>query len=137
MERALEVEITDRVGYERHQEPPGGAGIRGMGQPSSGWSLSPARFRSTRQGILMGASHRRFVNRRQRRFEGSDDGNLALYSRGLSTREIEAHIAEIHGVHVGRDLISRVTDAVMEDVVPGSNGRWMTSIRSCSSMRWS
>jgi putative transposase len=38
-----------------------------------------------------------------------------LYSRGLSTRDIEAHIAEIYGVHVGRDLISRVTDAVMDD----------------------
>src|SRR5581483_4847263 len=41
---------------------------------------------------------------------------LALYSRGLSTRDIEAHLAEIYGVKVGRDLISRVTDAVMDDV---------------------
>ena len=39
-----------------------------------------------------------------------------MYSRGLSTRDIEAHLAEIYGVKVGRDLISRVTDAVMDDV---------------------
>ena len=51
----------------------------------------------------------------QRRFEGFDDKILALYSRGLSTRDIEAHLAEIYGVKVGRDLISRVTDAVMDD----------------------
>jgi transposase-like protein len=37
-------------------------------------------------------------------------------SRGLSTRDIEAHLEEIYGVKVGRDLISRVTDAVMDDV---------------------
>jgi len=55
------------------------------------------------------------VRKRQRRFEGFDDKILALYSRGLSTREIEAHLEEIYGVKVGRDLISRVTDAVMED----------------------
>jgi transposase-like protein len=44
------------------------------------------------------------VRKRQRRFEGFDDKILALYSRGLSTREIEAHLAEIDGVKVGRDL---------------------------------
>ena len=55
------------------------------------------------------------MRKRQRRFEGFDDKILALYSRGLSTRDIEAHLAEIYGVHVGRDLISRVTDAVMDD----------------------
>ena len=52
----------------------------------------------------------------QRRFEGFDDKILALYSRGLSTRDIEAHLAELYGVNVGRDLISRITDAVVEDV---------------------
>ena len=47
---------------------------------------------------------------------GFDDKILALYSRGLSTRDIEAHLEEIYGVKVGRDLISRVTDGVMDDV---------------------
>jgi hypothetical protein len=56
------------------------------------------------------------VRKEQQRFEGFDDRILALYSRGLSTRDIEAHLAEIYGVKVGRDLISRVTDAVMDDV---------------------
>ena len=55
------------------------------------------------------------VRKRQRRFEGFDDKILALYGRGLSTRDIEAHLEEIYGVNVGRDLISRVTDAVMDD----------------------
>ena len=45
-----------------------------------------------------------------------DEKILALYSRGMSTRDIEAHLRELYGVSVGRDLISRVTDAVMDDV---------------------
>jgi putative transposase len=56
------------------------------------------------------------VRKRQRRFEGFDDKILALYSRGLSTRDISAHLQEIYGVEVGRDLISKVTDGVMDDV---------------------
>jgi len=56
------------------------------------------------------------VRKRQRRFEGFDDKILALYARGTSTRDIAAHPQEIYGVQVGRDLISRVTDAVMDDV---------------------
>ncbi len=56
----------------------------------------------------------------QRRFEGFDEKILALYSRGLSVRDIEAHLQDIYGVAVGRDLISRVTDAVMDDVSVGA-----------------
>ena len=47
------------------------------------------------------------VRKRQRRFEGFDDKILALYARGMSTRDIEAHLEEIYGVKVGRDLISQ------------------------------
>ena len=57
----------------------------------------------------------KIVRKRQRRFEGFDDKILALYARGLSTRDISAHLAEIYGVEVGRELISKVTDGVMDD----------------------
>ena len=63
-----------------------------------------------------GSFEPQIVRKGQRRFEGFDDKILALYARGMSTRDIEAHLAEIYGVKVGRDLISRVTDAVMDDV---------------------
>ena len=56
------------------------------------------------------------MRKRQRRFRGFDDKILALYSRGLSVRDISAHLQEIYGVDVSLDLISRVTDAVMDDV---------------------
>ena len=41
---------------------------------------------------------------------------VSLYAKGMTTGDIQAHLAEIYGVKVGRDLISRVTDAVMDDV---------------------
>src|SRR5215208_360312 len=63
-----------------------------------------------------GSFEPKIVRKRQRRFQGFDDKILALYSRGLSTRDIEAHLQEIYGVKVGRELISKVTDAVMDDV---------------------
>jgi putative transposase len=63
-----------------------------------------------------GSFEPQLVRKGQRRFQGFDDKILALYSRGMSTRDIEAHLREICGVSVGRDLISRVTDAVVEDV---------------------
>jgi putative transposase len=63
-----------------------------------------------------GSFQPKIVRKRQRRFVGFDDKILALYSRGLSTRDIERHLEEIYGVKVGRELISKVTDAVMDDV---------------------
>ena len=63
-----------------------------------------------------GSFEPQLVRKRQRRFEGFDEKILALYSRGLSTREIQRYLEEIYGVQVSRDLISKVTDAVMDDV---------------------
>ena len=62
-----------------------------------------------------GSFEPKVVRKRQRRFEGFDEKILALYSRGMSTRDIERYLRELYGVNVGRDLVSRVTDAVMDD----------------------
>src|SRR5215218_2437628 len=116
VERAMSAELTEHLGYEPHQEPPGGAGNTRNG--STGKTLTtehgPVRIETPRD--RKGSFEPQLVRKGQRRFEGFDDKILALYSRGLSTRDIEAHLAEIYGVKVGRDLISRVTDAVMDDV---------------------
>src|SRR5919201_4535454 len=116
IERALEVELTDHLGYEPHQEPPGGAGnTRNGGTPKTvATEHGPVRIKTPRD--RKGTFEPQVVHKGQRRFEGFEDKILALYSRGLSTRDIEAHLADIYGVNVGRDLISRVSDAVMEDV---------------------
>jgi len=116
VERAMEVELTDHLGYEPHQEPPGGAGnTRNGGTPKTLVTEHGAvRIKTPRDRD--GSFEPKIVRKRQRRFEGFDEKILALYSRGLSTRDIEAYLRELYGVSVGRDLISRVTDAVIEDV---------------------
>ena len=115
VERALEVEITDHVGYERHHEPLGGAGNTRNGSTPKRLITEHGEVPIDTPRDRDGSFEPQIVRKRQRRFEGFDEKILALYSRGLSTRDIEAHIAEIYGVHVGRDLISRVTDAVIDD----------------------
>ena len=116
LERAMEVELTDHLGYEPHREPPGGAENQRNG-------TSPKTLLTEHGEVALDAPRDRdgsfqpkIVKKRQRRFVGFDEKILALYSRGLSTRDIEAHLAEIYGVKVSRELISKVTDAVMDDV---------------------
>jgi putative transposase len=116
VERAMSAELTEHLGYEPHQEPPGGAGNTRNG-------TSPKTLATEHGPVRINASRDRdssfepqIVRKGQRRFQGFDEKILALYSRGLSTRDIEAHLKEIYGVNVGRDLISRVTDEVMDDV---------------------
>ena len=116
VERALEVELTDHLGYEPHQEPPGGAGDtrNGKGKPKTLITEhGPVQVRAPRDRD--GSFEPQLVRKRQRRFEGFDEKILALYSRGMSTRDIERYLRELYGVNVGRELISRVTDAVMDD----------------------
>ena len=52
----------------------------------------------------------------QRRFPGFDDKIISMYARGMSTREIVGHLRELYGIDVSPDLISAVTDAVLEEV---------------------
>jgi putative transposase len=57
----------------------------------------------------------------QRRFPGFDDKIISMYARGLSTREIQRHLRELYGIEVAPDLVSAVTDAVLEEVAEWQN----------------
>src|SRR5947209_8020153 len=116
VERAMEVELTDHLGYEPHQEPPGGTGNTRNGTTPKTLITEHGKVPIDAARDRDGSFEPKIVRKRQRRFQGFDEKILALYSRGLSTRDIEAHLEEIYGVKVGRELISRVTDAVMDDV---------------------
>jgi transposase-like protein len=56
------------------------------------------------------------VRKRQRRLEGIDQIVLSLTARGLTTGEIAAHFADVYGATVSKDTISRITDAVVEQM---------------------
>jgi len=111
----MEVELTDHVGYAPHQEPPGGAENTRNGTSPKTLICEHGTVGIDAPRDRDGSFEPKIVKKRQRRFQGFDDKILALYSRGLSTRDIEAHLQEIYGVKVGRDLISRVTDGMIDD----------------------
>ena len=115
VERAMEVELTDHLGYEPHREPPGGTGnTRNGATPKTlVTEHGPVPIETPRDRD--GSFDPKIVRKRQRRFEGFDEKILALYSRGLSVRDVQAHLREIYGVEVSAGLISQVTDAVMDD----------------------
>src|SRR5579884_3847379 len=99
VERAMEVELTDHLGYEPHMEPPGGAGNTRNGKAKPKTLVTdhgPVRIQAPRDRD--GSFEPKIVRKRQRRFEGFDEKILALYSRGMSTRDITAHLAELYGV---------------------------------------
>jgi putative transposase len=116
VERALQAELSEHLGYEPHLEPAGGVGNTRNGSTAKQVATEhgPVEIKTPRDRNA--SFEPQLVRKGQRRFQGFDDKILALYSRGLSTRDIERHLAELYGVNVGRDLISRVTDAVVDDV---------------------
>jgi putative transposase len=74
----------------------------------------PVRIRAPRD--RKGTFEPKIVGKRQTRWVGFDEKVIALYARGLTVREIQGHLAEIYGTDVSPDLISKITDAVLEDV---------------------
>jgi transposase-like protein len=116
VERALEGEMTTHLGYEKHA-PEG----RNSGNSRNG---STPKSVLTGEGELEievprdrnGEFDPQLVKKGQRRLPGFDDKVIALYARGLTTREIQSHLVDIYGVEVSPTLISNVTDAVLEDV---------------------
>jgi putative transposase len=101
VERAMEVELTDHLGYEPHQEPPGGAGNTRNGSTPKTLITEHGEVPINTPRDRGGSFEPQIVRKRQRRFEGFDDKILALYARGMSTRDISAHLEEIYGVEVG------------------------------------
>jgi putative transposase len=64
-------------------------------------------------------------------FDGFDEKIISMYARGMTVREIQGHLEELYGIAVSPDLISRVTDAVIEEV-----REWGRTGRSSASIRW-
>jgi Transposase, Mutator family len=86
VERAMEVELTDHVGYEPHQEPPGGAANQRNGTSPKTLITEHGKVPIDAARDRDGSFEPQIVRKRQRRFVGFDDKILALYSRGLSRR---------------------------------------------------
>jgi putative transposase len=116
VERALEAELTDHLGYAPHARNGSGSGNCRNGKGKKTVQTETAQFDIEVPRDRDGSFEPQLVKKRQRRLDGFDDKVLALYARGLSTREIQDHLEELYGVEVSPTLISNVTDAVLDEV---------------------
>jgi transposase-like protein len=116
VERTLEAELTDHLGYGPNA-PQG----RGSGNNRNGKSQKTVQSDSGALQIEVprdrnGSFEPQLVKKRQRRLKGFDEKVLSLYASGLSTRDIQGQLQELYGVEVSPTLISNVTAAVMDEV---------------------
>ena len=114
VERALAAELTDHLGHEPGARVTGGNARNG----------TTPKTLTTDQGDVpidvprdrTGTFEPQLVKKHQRRFTGFDDKILSMYARGMSVRDIQAHLTEIYGTDISPSLISTVTDSVVDDV---------------------
>lgn len=121
LERALGGELTEHLGYEKH-DPAG----RGSGNSRNGTTAKTLKGKSGEIQVDVprdrnGTFEPQIVKKHQTRFDGFDDKILSMYARGMTTRDIQGHLEEIYGVEVSPTLISNVTDGVMEEVKTWQN----------------
>ena len=116
LERALAEEMTGHLGYDKH-DPAG----RGSGNSRNG--TTPKTLLTDVGAVDLavprdrnGSFEPQIVRKGQTRLEGFNERIIALYARGLTVRDIRAHLREMYDVDVSPDLISRVTDAVVEEL---------------------
>lgn len=116
VERTLEAELSGHLGYEPHHIKGRGSGNNRNGKGRKTVQSDTGALEIEVPRDRNGTFEPQLVKKRQRRLEGFDDKVLALYARGLSTRDIQGQLEELYGAEVSPTLISNVTNAVMEDV---------------------
>src|SRR5881392_4468476 len=116
LERALQAELTDHLGFEKH-DPVGhhsGNSRNGSGRKALRGDFGELELETPRD--RQASFEPKIVAKGQTRFTGFDDKIISMYARGMTTREIQGHLEEIYGIEVSPTLISNVTDAVIEEV---------------------
>ena len=116
LERALKAELTEHLGYEKHDPVGQGSGNSRNGKSRKKLKGDFGELELETPRDRNGTFEPQIVAKGQTRFTGFDDKILSMYARGMSTREIQSHLEEIYGVEVSPALISTVTDAVIDEV---------------------
>lgn len=122
VETALDEEMTEHLGYEKHDTVAKTTGNARNGtrdktvltETTGPVEVSVPRDRD-------GSFEPKIVRKRQRRLNGVDEMVLSLYAKGLTTGEISSHFAEIYGASVSKETISRITDKVLEEMSTWQN----------------
>ena len=120
-ERALRGELTHQLGYEKHE-------VAGYGSGNSRNGTSSKTIKGDLGQMVIevprdrnGEFEPQLIAKHQTRFTGFDQKMISMYARGMSTRDIQAHLQEMYGVEVSAGLISEVTNEVLEEVKAWQN----------------
>jgi putative transposase len=116
MERALGAEMAQHLGYKAGEAKPEGTTNHRNGKGAKTILTDSGEVTIEVPRDRHGTFEPQLIGKHERRFTGFDDKIVAMYARGMSVREIQKFLAEMYAVDVSPDLISRVTDAVVEEV---------------------
>jgi len=116
VEKALDAELTEHLGHDRHESVANASGNTRNGKSKKTlkgeFGELPIEVPRDRHGSF----EPQLIPKHQTRWNGFDDKIISLYARGMTVREIQAHLQEMYGTEVSPSLISSVTDAVSEEV---------------------
>jgi putative transposase len=116
LERALGAELTHHLGYEKGDPAGRGTGNSRNGTSSKALLTDDGEIEIEVPRDRAGTFEPVIVAKGQTRFDGFDEKIISLYGRGMTVREIQGHLAELYGTEVSPDLISKVTDAILDEV---------------------
>jgi putative transposase len=122
LETALNQEMTEHLGHDKHGPVTSETGnVRNGTRPKTVLTEATGQVGIEVPRDRAGTFEPQIVRKRQRRLSGVDEMVLSLYAKGLTTGEISAHFAEIYGVSVPEETISRITDKVIEEMADWCN----------------
>ncbi|MGW4816323.1 IS256 family transposase [Kitasatospora cineracea] len=121
LESALEGEITDHLGYEKHDPARAGSGNSRNGLRAKTVLTEVGAVRIEVPRDREGSFEPQIVKKCQRRLTGVDEMVLSLSARGLTHGDICAHLAEVYGASVSKQTISTITDKVMDGMTEWQN----------------
>lgn len=121
LETALDAEMTEHLGYDKHEAAGRGSGNSRNGTRSKTvlTEIGPVEIEVPRDTDA--SFDPQIVKKRQRRLSGIDEIVLSLSAKGLTTGEIAAHFHDVYGATVSKDTISRITDKVIEEMTEWCN----------------
>jgi transposase-like protein len=121
LESALDGEITDHLGYDKHDPAGHNSGNSRNGTRSKTVLTEVGPVEITVPRDREGSFEPKIVKKRQKRLSGVDEMVISLAAKGLTTGEISAHLAEVYGAEVSRQTISTITDKVVEGMTEWQN----------------
>lgn len=119
LETALEAEMTEHLGYEKHASSNGENARNGTRSKTVLTEVGAVEIDVPRDRD--GSFQPKIVRKRQRRLDGIDEIVLSLTARGLTTGEVAAHFDDVYGASVSKDTISKITDKVIEEMTEWQN----------------